>query len=52
MAPDVSAYIQLIGSITHWHGNVDAIDHAFILPALLHEFVFTAILEDQRKKRS
>jgi len=47
MFPDTTAYIPLIGSITRWHRDVDAIEHAFILWAPLDEFVFTAIREDQ-----
>jgi hypothetical protein len=30
MVSDATAYIPLAGSITRWHGDVDAIEHAFI----------------------
>jgi len=52
MVPDATAYIPLIGSISRWHGDVDAIERAFILRAALDEFVFSAIRENQRKKKN
>jgi len=38
--------------MTHWHGDEDAIEHAFIVKAPLDELFFTAIREDQRIKKS
>ena len=33
--PNATAYILLIGSIIRWHGNMDAVEHDFILRAAL-----------------
>jgi hypothetical protein len=52
MVADDTAYIPPNGSITCWHGDLDAIECAFILGAPVDEFVFNAIREDQRKKKS
>ena len=50
MVSDITAYIPLIESIPHWHGDVDAIEHAFIVKATLDELLCTAIPENQWKK--
>jgi len=50
MVSDITAYIPLIESIPYWHGDVDAIAHAFILEAPLDELLCTAIPENQWKK--
>jgi len=47
MVSDITAYIPLIESIPHWHGDVDAIEHAFIVKATLDELLCTAIPENQ-----
>jgi len=52
MVPDATAYIPLIASITDWHDDVDAIEHAYIVWTPLDESVFTAIWEDQQRKKS
>jgi len=52
IVPDTTTYIPLIGSITRWHGDGDAIENAFNLWALWDEFVFTAIWEDQHKMKN
>jgi len=52
MVPNATACIPLIGNITRMHGDVDAIERAFILRTPLDEFLFTAIQENQRKKQS
>jgi hypothetical protein len=52
VVPDASAYIPLIGSIILWHGDVDAIERAFIVQTHLDEFEFTAIWEYQQKIKS
>jgi len=50
LLPEATVFLPLVGNGTCWHGDVDALERAFLLQEPLQNFMFTAIREVQQKK--
>jgi len=48
LLPHITAWTPLVGNVTRWHGDVDAIEWAFEIKEGLDNFVFTAVREEQQ----
>jgi hypothetical protein len=42
--------LPLVGNVTLWHGDVDALERAFLQEEPVQDFIFTAIQEEQQMK--
>ena len=51
LLPHITAWTPLVGNVTCWHGDVDAIERAFEIKEGLDDFVFTAVREEQQRKK-
>jgi hypothetical protein len=49
LLPQAAVVLPLVGNITCWYGDIDALESAFVLQKALKGFIFTAIPEDQQK---
>ena len=47
----ITAWTPLVANVTRWHGDVDAIEWAFEIKEGLDDFVFTALREEQQRKK-
>jgi len=50
LQPEATVLLPLVGNVTRWDGDVDALKRAFLLRELLQDFMFTAIREEQQNK--
>jgi hypothetical protein len=50
LLPEATVFVPQIGNVTCWHGDINALERAFLLREPLQDFMFTAIREEQQKK--
>jgi hypothetical protein len=50
LLPEATVLLPLVGNVTRWHEDVDALERASLLRERLLDFMFTAIREEQQKK--
>jgi len=50
LQPKPTGLLPLVGNVTLCHGDVDALERAFLQEEPVQDFMFTAIQEEQEKK--